>query len=287
MNAGYADVALSNTAHAGQSASDAARYAEHLVFALRLAEEAAAIAVAQYGTSVARRKADGSLVTRTDEQIDRLISQRVEERFPGDTVLSEEQATLFDPAITRTWIVDPIDGTTNFARGIPTWGVSIAVVEALRPVAAVLAFPMLDELFTATAGGGAQRNGLPIHTAAGEPLDDAHILMECSRTRRQSTFGLPLKSRMLGSAAYHIAKVADGSALAGSEATPRVWDLAAAALILDEAGGIMTTLAGEVVFPLMPLAADYKLRPYAVLYAADADTLTQVRTAMQPVAAER
>lgn len=277
-------VAQLSTAQTGQSISDASRYAEYLAFARSLAGEAAAIAVAQYGASVARRKADGSLVTRTDEEIDRLISQRVEERYPGDTVLSEEQATLFDPSITRTWIVDPIDGTTNYARGIPTWGVSIAVVEALRPVAALLAFPLLDELFTATAGGGAQRNGLPIRTAAGEPLDDAHIFMECSRTRRQFTFGLPVKSRMLGSAAYHIAKVADGSAIAGSEATPKVWDLAAAALILDEAGGVMTTVSGEIVFPLAPLSADYKLRPYAVLYAADANSLEQVRTSMQPVA---
>lgn len=277
-------VAQLSTAQTGQSISDASRYAEYLAFARSLAGEAAAIAVAQYGASVARRKADGSLVTRTDEEIDRLISQRVEERYPGDTVLSEEQATLFDPSITRTWIVDPIDGTTNYARGIPTWGVSIAVVEALRPVAALLAFPLLDELFTATAGGGAQRNGLSIRTAAGEPLDDAHIFMECSRTRRQFTFGLPVKSRMLGSAAYHIAKVADGSAIAGSEATPKVWDLAAAALILDEAGGVMTTVSGEIVFPLAPLSADYKLRPYAVLYAADANSLEQVRTSMQPVA---
>ncbi len=256
------------------------QYSEYLAFALELADAAAAIATAQYGASVARRKVDGSLVTQTDEQIDRLISQRVGDRFPGDTVLSEEQATLFDPAIQRTWVIDPIDGTTNFARGIPTWGISIAVVEGLRPVVAVLDFPMLAERFVATLGGGAQCNGRPIHTSAGEPLDDAHIFMECSRTRKRSSFALPFKSRMLGSAAYHICKVADGSAIAGSEATPKVWDLAAAALILDEAGGVMATVGGESVFPLVELAADYKYLPYAVLYAADEAALARVAAAM-------
>jgi myo-inositol-1(or 4)-monophosphatase len=260
------------------------RYAEYLTFALQLAAESAAIARAQYGASLARRKSDGSLVTQTDEQIDRLISQRVAETYPGDTVLSEEQATLFDPAVGRTWIIDPIDGTTNFARGIPTWGISIAVIEGLRPVAAVLEFPMLEERFVATLGGGAERNGVAIHTAAGEPCDDAHIFMECSRTRRQSAFDLPFKSRMLGSAAYHICKVADGSAIAGSEATPKVWDLAAAALILDESGGVMQTVAGDAVFPLASLAADYKFLPYVVLYAADATALQAVRGAMRAVA---
>ena len=263
----------------------ASRYEQYLGFALQMATEAAAIARAQYGASVARRKEDGSLVTRTDEQIDRLISQRVAEQYPGDAVLSEEQATWFDPAIERTWVIDPIDGTTNFARGIPTWGISIAVVEALRPVVAVLAFPMVDELFVATRGGGARRNGIQIHTTASEPLDDEHIFMECSRTRRKYTFALPIKSRMLGSAAYHISKVADGSALAGSEATPKLWDLAAAALILEEAGGALLTLDGEPVFPLRSVAADYKHLSYAVLYAADADMLGRVRDAMRRVEA--
>lgn len=261
-------------------------FAEYMDFAVDLAGEAATIARAQYGASVARRKEDGSLVTRTDEQIDRLISQRVGDRYPSDTVLSEEQATHFDSAVQRTWIIDPIDGTTNFARGLPTWGISIAIVENLRPVVAVLAFPMLDEFFSATLGGGAFRNGAPIHTAAGAALDDAHIFMECSRTRRQSTFALSIKSRMLGSAAYHICKVADGSAIAGSEATPKVWDLAAAALILDEAGGVMRTVGGQAVFPLASRTADYKYLPYAVLYAADARALAEVRAAMRSVTVE-
>ncbi len=258
------------------------RFAEYMAFAVALATEAAGIAVSQYGAGIARRKADGSLVTQTDEQIDRLISQRIAEAYPQDAVLSEEQSTLFDPAIQRTWIVDPIDGTTNFARGIPTWGISIAVVEGLRPVAGVLSFPMLDELYTATADGGAFRNGVAITSASGEPLDDEHVFMECTRTRRIYTFALAVKSRMLGSAAYHICKVADGSALAGSEATPKVWDLAAAALVLAESGGVLKTVSGDSVFPLAPHAADYKLQPYAVLYAADEVALASVRAAMRP-----
>jgi myo-inositol-1(or 4)-monophosphatase len=180
-------------------------------------------------------------------------------------------------------LLTPIDGTTNFARGIPVWGISIAVVEHLLPVAGVLSFPMLGERYTATAGCGAFRNGVSITSATGDSLDDEHIMMECSRTRRSFTFALSVKRRTLGSAAYHICKVADGSAVAGSEATPKVWDLAAAALVLDEAGGVLETVSEDAVFPLAPHAGDYKSKPYTVLYAADAAALAGVRAAMRPV----
>jgi myo-inositol-1(or 4)-monophosphatase len=259
------------------------RAAEYLAFATTLAADAAAIAVAQFGASRARRKADGTIVTATDEQIDRMISQRVQEVYPGDTVLSEEQATFFHPAVERTWVIDPVDGTTNFARGLLTWGVSVALLVGGAPLVGVLHFPLLHEIYAAVAGQGATRNGEPIRTATDAPLDDSCLFMECTRTRRRFTFALPLKTRMLGSAAYHICKVAEGSAMAGSEATPKVWDIAAAALILTEAGGVLRTVTGEAVFPLRAEALDYQSRSYPILYAADESTWQQVQRSMRPV----
>ncbi len=261
--------------------------AAYLEFATALAADAAAIAVAQFGASRARLKADGSIVTATDEQIDRLISQRVQEAYPGDTVLSEEQATLFHPAIERTWVIDPVDGTTNFARGLLTWGVSIALLVHGAPLVGVLHFPLLHEVYTAAAGQGARRNGTVIHTAAGADIDGSGLFMECTRTRRRFSFALPLKSRMLGSAAYHVCKVAEGSALAGSEATPKVWDIAAAALILSEAGGIIRRLTGEPIFPLRAEARDYQTLSYPILYAADEATWLHVQRAMRPSRSSR
>jgi myo-inositol-1(or 4)-monophosphatase len=256
---------------------------EYAAFTLCLAEESAALAVSQFGTSVARRKSDGTLVTRTDEQIDRLITGRIVAAYPGDTILSEEQATLFDPGIERTWIIDPVDGTTNFARGLLTWGVSIGLLINGSPVVGVVYFPMLHEVYSAVVGQGAFCNGEAIRTAPERLPDDQHLFMECTRTRRVYRFDIPLKSRMLGSAAYHICKVAEGTALAGSEATPKVWDIAAAALILVEAGGVLRTAKQKTVFPLAAAHMDYATHAYPVLYAANEEVWQAVYAGMRPV----
>jgi myo-inositol-1(or 4)-monophosphatase len=253
--------------------------ADALSFARALAEESAAYASSQIGLGGARRKIDGTLVTQTDEHIDRLISQRIHQHFPEHTVLSEEQTAIYDPLVAYTWVVDPLDGTTNFARGLPTWGVSIGLLVDGAPVMGVVNFPLLREEFTATLGNGAHRNGIAIHSGSEDPVDDEHLFMECTRSRKSVRFTLPLKSRMLGSAAYHLCKVADGSALAGSERTPMVWDIAAAGVILSEAGGVLQGTDGESVFPLPPRRLDYRGRPMPVLYAASAEKLAQVRAA--------
>jgi myo-inositol-1(or 4)-monophosphatase len=251
-------------------------------FAIAISDEAAQVAVAQFGGVVARRKHDGSLVTRADEQIDRLLADRIRARYPDDAILSEEQATIYDPLLRRTWVIDPIDGTTNFARGLLVWGVSIALLVDGVPVAGVVRFPMMNELFVATLGGGATRNGETIHSADNEFLDDSHLFMECTRTRRRYVVNLPLKSRMMGSAAYHLCKVADGSVLGGSEATPMVWDIAAAGLILSEAGGHMRSADGRAIFPLAAQRMDYRSQAWPILYAANEGLLRLVLAGVRP-----
>ena len=257
-------------------------YHDYLTFAVALATEAAAIGVAQYGTSQARRKYDGTLVTQTDEQIDRLVSARIRAANADAFILSEEQATWYDPAAPVVWVVDPVDGTTNFARGVPVWGVSIGVLMGGAPVAGVVNFPLLGEIFTATLGGGAFRNGEPIRVSD-VPLDDEQLIMECTRTRKRWRFDLPLKSRVLGSAAYNVCKVADGTALACSEATPKIWDLAAAGLVLSEAGGAMGGHHGEVLLPLPAERLDYRDRAMPLLVARDEELLAALRAGIRPV----
>lgn len=257
---------------------------DYLTFAVELAAEAAAIGVAHYGTSQARRKYDGTLVTQTDEQIDRLVSARIRAAWPDALILSEEQATWFDPAAPAVWVVDPVDGTTNFARGVPVWGVSIGVLVNGAPVAGVVHFPLLGEVFTALLGGGAFRNGEPIQASAAAP-EDEQLIMECTRTRKRWWFDLPLKSRLLGSAAYHVCKVADGTALACSEASPKIWDLAAAGLVLTEAGGVLGGHRGETLLPLPAERLDYADRAMPLLAARDAEMLAALRAALRPMPA--
>ena len=236
---------------------NARKWAEYRSIALTLAAEAGQVAAGNFGEIEARRKRDGSLVTAIDELIDRNIAQALRSTYPEHAILSEEQATLYDPAFEFTWVVDPIDGTTNYARGVPLWGVSIALLWNGDPVMGVINFPLVHEVFSAIKGGGAWCNDRPITTAHAIEADDEQLMMRCTRTERLFELKTPLKARILGSAAYHLCKVADGTALVGIEATPMVWDLAASVLIVTEAGGIVETALGAPIFPLPAARQDY------------------------------
>ncbi len=240
-----------------------------LEFATALATECADFAVSQFRLHPARRKRDGTLVTETDIAIDRMISQRLAATYPGHRVLSEEQITTYDASAEFTWVIDPIDGTTNFARGLPIWGVSIALLHDGQPVAGVVDFPLTQERFTAVSGLGAWRSGERIQTYDGDHADDQQLLMKCTRTDQRLQARTPLKSRVCGSAAYHLCKVADGTALIGVEATPKVWDLAAAWLILVEAGGVITNWRQEPIFPLAAVSKEYVAAATPVIAAAN------------------
>jgi myo-inositol-1(or 4)-monophosphatase len=249
----------------------------YLEFARALAAECSQVAANQFRSGTARRKSDGTLVTKTDEEIDRLISARLAARFPTHAVLSEEQSTLYDGVNEFTWIVDPLDGTTNFARGLPIWGVSIGLLQHGAPIVGVVDFPLIGECFWAIAGEGAWRSEDRITTSAELHPNDEHFLMKCTRTERIFVVSTPLKSRVMGSAAYHLCKIADGTALAGIEATPKVWDLAAAYLILVEAGGSIVTASGETIFPLPAEKRDYRVRAYTTFAAGNASLLAHLQ----------
>ena len=255
--------------------------AEFLAFARQLAQESGRLASKQFRRSQARRKADGTLVTQTDELVDRLISGAIAAKFPDHKVLSEEQSTQYEPSAAYSWVVDPVDGTTNFARGLPVWGVSIALLCEGAPQVGVVNFPLLGEEFWAVRGQGAWRSGVPIQTNAGATPDDEQLLMKCTRTERQFALTTPLKSRVMGSAAYHLCKVADGTALAAIETTPKVWDLAAAHLIVQEAGGVINSVGGAPIFPLPAVAGDYGALAWQTVAAASPTIMEHLCTAMR------
>lgn len=255
-----------------------------LNFATALAAEAGQLALASFGYSHARRKWDGTLVTETDEAVDRFLTEAIANAYPDDAVLSEEAITRYSPATERTWVLDPLDGTTNFARGVPIWGVSIGLLVRGAPSIGVLNFPALNESYAARAGHGATRNGLAISTMpASFGLGDDQLFLECTRTRRAFTMTLPFKRRILGSAAYHICKVAEGSAVGGIETTPKIWDIGAAALILLEAGGVITRLEPDMppIFPLDAVASEFGRRSMPLLHAANADFAQRMFAAIQ------
>lgn len=236
---------------------------------LEIAADAGDYAAEQFRHTTARRKFDGTLVTQTDEYLDRLIANRIRALYPDHAVLSEEQTTSYDPACEFNWVVDPIDGTTNFARGLLIWGVSIGLLWRGWPVMGVLAFPLLHETYRGIRGGGAFRNDQPLEANTDTAVDTELLMTVCTRASRYYDIDLPLKARVLGSAAYHLCKVAEGTALLSLEVTPKIWDLAGVAPILHEAGALLRSPQGESIFPVREAAVDYRQLSMPALAAAN------------------
>jgi myo-inositol-1(or 4)-monophosphatase len=187
-------------------------------------------------------KDNASPVSEADIAVDRMLHARLLGARPGYGWLSEEtddNAARLGAA--RLFVVDPIDGTRGFLAGSDEWTISLAIVEAGRPVVAALIQPTTGQLFTAVAGRGAQRDGdslaLPMAAPAGAPRAAGPSSL---RGRLEADAGVSFRGGYVASLALRIAMVADGRLdLAVAKANARDWDIAAADLILTEAGGAL------------------------------------------------
>ena len=189
----------------------------------------------QIGSDV---KPDGSLITDCDRWSDSALVEGLARIAPGEGVLSEEGSKTV-PDSRAYWVVDPLDGTTNFAAGIPYWAISVARFVDGRPSEVFLDVPALGQRFVALRGRGATRNNEPL-TSETRTLATSACVSLCSRSirvlQRKPDQRFPGKIRLLGVASLNLVSVAMGQTIAALEATPKVWDLAAAWLVLDELG---------------------------------------------------
>jgi myo-inositol-1(or 4)-monophosphatase len=209
------------------------------------------------GTAYAvRKKGVIDLVTEVDLEIERMCRALVAERYPDHDVLGEEFGApdAGRPAARHCWIVDPIDGTTNFAHGMPIFCASVALEIDGRVDVAAVYDPTRDELFTAERGRGAWLNGRHLAVSANDRLVDALLVTGFPYTVRDEgeemlgLFGTFIKKaravRRLGSAALDVCYVAAGRMDGFWERGLGPWDIAAAALIVEEAGGRVSDLDG-------------------------------------------
>jgi myo-inositol-1(or 4)-monophosphatase len=191
-----------------------------------------------FGHVVSDVKADGSLITACDRWSDAVLVEGLADLYPGEGVLSEEGDRRV-PDTPAYWVVDPLDGTTNFAAGIPYWAISLARFHQGRPVLAILEVPPLRQRIVAVRGQGAWRNGKPLLPPSRQaPTSGCASL--CSRSisvlQKLPDRRFPGKIRLLGVASLNLVSVAMGQTVAALEATPKIWDLAAAWLVLSELG---------------------------------------------------
>jgi myo-inositol-1(or 4)-monophosphatase len=192
-------------------------------------------------------KGHDSPVTDADIAADVLLRERLRSLAPAYGWQSEESVDIPDrSAERRRWIVDPIDGTRSFIKKQADWSVAAALVENGRPIAAALYAPATAELFVAVAGSGATRNGAPIRASRASAIAGARL---AGPRTTLDTLSRSLKFEAvprIHSLALRFARVAAGevdAALASERS--RDWDVAAADLLLHEAGGLLTTLAGK------------------------------------------
>lgn len=226
-------------------AMEAVDRAKPLAAAVR---EAGALALSLFGTSLKQwTKGASSPVSEADIAVDKLLRERLTAIDPGIAWLSEE--SIDDPIrldARLVWIVDPIDGTRGYIAGMPDWAVSAALVEDGRPVVACLFAPVTSEFFMAVAGQGATRNDNPIRATAGGELTDIRVAGPKNFLERVSKIAPAFTViPRVHSLALRLARVADGSidaAVAGGNSHD--WDLAAADLLVHEAGGTLTPLGG-------------------------------------------
>jgi myo-inositol-1(or 4)-monophosphatase len=249
-----------------------------LNFATQLAQEAGKLLLDFYqptGTH-ATLKADRTIVTQADLAADELLRSRIAQAFPEDGILSEEAGTIYPKDKSAVWIIDPLDGTTNFSLGLHYWGISLARLVNGFPNLGVLYFPLLDELFLASKGAGAFLNGSRLEVKPPDPDQPTSFFSCCSRAFRYYEVDIRYKTRILGSAAYGLVTVARGSAILAFEVTPKVWDFSASWVITQEAGGLIAPLNGENPYPLKS-GLDYGAKSYPLLTAATPELLAEGR----------
>jgi myo-inositol-1(or 4)-monophosphatase len=212
-----------------------------------LADEAATLASSYFHDRDrigARLKGFQDFVTEADRAVEALLRRRIAEMFPGDGFFGEEEG---GSRADKLWIVDPIDGTANFARGAPHWAVSIAFVREEIAEIGVLAVPTLRELFAARRGHGATRNGIPIRISGIDDVRTAAVEIGWSPRRSTASYlGLIGKVMEMGVSVKHSASGALGMAWAACgrvdgylELHINCWDVAAGFVLAREAGAVV------------------------------------------------
>ncbi len=202
-------------------------------------------------------KSKKDVVTRADIASEKLIVDTLRETFPTHSIRTEEAGVIEGTDPRYRWIIDPVDGTVNFSRGIPLWGISIALHFEGKPLVAAINLPKLGELYSASKGGGAFMNGKPIHVS--RESDSIHAIVsngdfnvgDVAKINEQNSRNFAREAeafervKCLGSAVVEGCFTACGRIDCFVMTMSYPWDIAAIALMVEEAGGKSTRIDGQ------------------------------------------
>jgi histidinol-phosphatase len=242
-----------------------------LAVAIDAARAAAELTMKYYRSGVeVTLKSDASPVTQADREAEQVIREIIGRAFPDHGFLGEEHGAEGSSEV--RWIIDPIDGTRNFVRHIPMWAVLIGFEERGRITAGVMLNPVTGDLYTARAGGGAFANGERIRVSEIGDLAEAHFLHAALGLVRRTAYWegfvrlIDATGRQRGFGDYYgYALVGEGKGEIYAETDLQPWDLAAGKIIVEEAGGRFTDLAGvDTIYSGTALATNGRLHDAAL-----------------------
>lgn len=235
-------------------------------FLKKILLEASAIAKKSFGntSNVSTKGADNNQVlTETDLAVGKLIVEKIKETFPTHNIIDEE-AGIIDNASKTTWVVDPIDGTSNFANGVPLYGIMVGLLEADVPVAGGVALPSMDELYLAEKGKGTTLNDAKIYATTETNLLKVLVAygIDGHQENPQITYDelkpmgeviLGIRNLRTSNSAFDVMQVAKGSYGGIINRSSKIWDNVAQQVVLEEAGCIYTDFFGNKIEYSNPL----------------------------------
>ena len=234
-----------------------ADFSQQLDLANAAARAAGTVLRQRFETGFAiRSKAPSNLVTEADLAAEETIVSLIRRSYPGHAVLAEESHASTTDA-EHLWVIDPLDGTTNFVHHVPHVAVSIAYYQAGRPCVGVVYNPLREDLYVAVQGGGATYNGQAV-TVSSAPLPESLVgvgfyydrggMMRATLSAVQALFEQQIRGiRRMGTAALDLCQVGTGQFGAFFEYQLSPWDFAAGRLFVEEAGGAVTTCEGNAI----------------------------------------
>lgn len=238
---------------------------KYLSFITSTLTSAAQIANDNFGKVSATTKEhdNNQVLTETDLEIGKYITFQIEKDFPEYNIVDEE-AGVIDKKSEHTWVVDPIDGTSNFANGLPTYGVMIGLLKNDQPIAGGIILPAFDELYVAEKGYGAFCNEKQIHVSKETRLlssliaygIDGHQEKPNKTEQEVKTLGrviLSIRNLRSNNSAFDMVQVASGKYGAYLNQTSKIWDNVAIQPIIEEAGGLVTDFWGQPIDYSNPL----------------------------------
>ncbi len=264
----------------------------HKRFIQDILAEASIIAVRNFGkvSGIVKAGDNNQVLTDTDVEIGKLIVDRVKDSYPEHNIIDEE-AGVIDNGSSFTWVIDPIDGTSNFANGVPTFGIMVGLLENDKPVAGGIALPAFSQIYTAAKGQGTMCNGVRVFVTKEQRLLNALVAYGIDGHQEDAAITksevallgdiiLGIRNLRSSNSVFDQAMVAKGKYGAALNRTSKIWDNVAQHIVVEEAGGVYTDFFGEPIDYTNPVS---KANSNFTMCAASPELHKQLMAIIKPV----